>query len=105
MTSPEGLHDNDAFTVRLNVTDESAPFSDKLQVISVSSFGEIRLMTLNQSFVEKFYERESLPGLTRFADSASSASNEDSAGSDKDIGKAGKGKRGKAAFKALSPKE
>ena len=63
MTSPEGFHDNDAFSVRVNVSNEANPSSDKIQVISVSSFGDIRIMTLNQPFVEKFYERSMLGGL------------------------------------------
>ena len=63
MTSPEGHHDNDAFAVRLNVFDSNMPDTDQLQVISVSSFGDIRIMTLNQPFVEEFYERQALMGL------------------------------------------
>ena len=62
MTSPEGHHDNDAFAVRLNILEEGVPASDKFQVISVSSFGDIRIMTLNQPFIEKFYDK-AVPGL------------------------------------------
>lgn len=62
MTSPEGHHDNDAFAVRLNILEESEPSSDKFQVLSVSSFGDIRIMTLNQPFIEKFYDK-AVPGL------------------------------------------
>lgn len=47
ITSPEGHHDNDAFAVRLNVSDDRIPHTDQLQVVSVSSFGDIRIMTLN----------------------------------------------------------
>ena len=43
--------------MRVNYTDLGDPSQDKFQVISVSSFGEVRIMTLNQGFVEKFYER------------------------------------------------
>jgi len=47
VTSPEGHHDNEAFAVRVNTTDYGNPRSDKFQVISVSTFSEIRIMTLN----------------------------------------------------------
>lgn len=46
MTSAEGYANNEAFSIRLSATDEGDPVSDKIQVISVTSFSDIRIMTL-----------------------------------------------------------
>ena len=71
MTSPEGIHDYDAFTFRINKTNEEIPSTDHLQSIAVTSYGEIHLMSLNQSFVESFYRDEPILGLNSADDSAS----------------------------------
>lgn len=55
MTSPEGIHDYDAFDVQVTMQSEDYPSSDQLQSIAVNSYGQIHMMTLKKSFIESFY--------------------------------------------------
>lgn len=66
--SHESPHDNAAFALRRVVEDDDDAKSDKFQVISVSTFSEIRIMTLEQPFIGGLFERP-IAGLAKVKDS------------------------------------
>ena len=64
VSNHEGPSDVDAFAICRTETNLLAPNTDLFQVISVSSDYDIRIMGLNQQFIDKFYKTE-IPGLTK----------------------------------------